>query len=166
MRIITAREQVEMLAPWREAAFNKKLVDQLHGEFREWWGDGSNPPHPGREYQWGVKDEPLSYWKNIESFLKDRYPEAHGNLIGGMEDAYPRLEDPAWKEETWGKSSPERTQSLGYDPAEIASGMLVLHNGSQPGREEWTEDDLGLMTRIFQKRQQMQRNYEQRQVSA
>lgn len=51
----------------------------------------------------------------------------------------------------------------GYDPSEIAAGMLLLHNESHPFRGGMSDADQERLVDIFQKRQKMQRDYEERQ---
>ena len=159
MRIITAREQVEMLAPWRTASgFDpNEVVNRLHGEFRDWASQNRESLPPTSSFP------PERSWKNIEMFLHDNYPEAHKGFSLGQEQAGEMLDYPM-KGKRY-KTGPRTVEALGYDPKEIAAGVLLLHNRSHPFRMDQSAD-LDRLIRIFDKRQQMQRNYEQRQVGA
>lgn len=169
-RIITAREQHEMLLPWREAAFNQDLVDRLHGEFHDWWKTAPEDPDDDREWEYYGDGSPMNSWAHIERFMSDRYPAAHKNQFGGNDEARPNLLSETRRNRTWG--GPEEIGQHGYDPAEIAAGMLVLHNrahANPPYNDEgdsFGDFDMGYLTRAFDKRQQMQRDYEQRQTTA
>lgn len=224
MRIITAREQVEMLAPWRTAAGWKymdvpeedrnewdeedwenyhaeveaggekptkgehPIVDQVHSEFNDWWNNGGSPGKdydPDELYEGVVSRGPIGHWPTVENFLKDRYPASYRGLGYGDEEAkavldgdgeihrseraisqYPGESNPLEQPKPY-ETGQNAVDRHGYDPKEIASAVMYLHNlsrgidGSYDGQRG---DDGARLWKIFQNRQQMQRDYEQRQV--
>lgn len=104
---------------------------------------------------------PIGWWPNVENFLKDRYPAAHKGFNSGMEQATFNID---YKNPY--ETGPEAVEQHGYDPKEIAAGMILLHNQSHPFRGELAEPDQQRLVNIFQKRQDMQRNYEKQLVTA
>ena len=199
-RIRTAREQYDLAAPWRLAAVTQSLVDQLHGEFKQWHAD-NNPGYDDSE-DWtpgvdpnNVERGPIGNWKNVENFMQERYPAAHRGHSMGLERAKPLLDislndpesydpqsDPrGWRRDETGRvvpktdpdsilkpyeTGPDAYQKYGYDPSEIAAGMMLLHNQSHPFRGDLAQEDQDRLNSIFQKRQKMQRDYDSRQVMA
>lgn len=173
-RIIVARDQVALLAPWREAAVNQDLVDRLHGEFHAW--RKTQPKRTPRN--WDGMIGGLNEWTNIEKFLKDQYPAAHRGLGAGYEMAGPLLDGRPMQSDYMMpgpleystpqpyETGPEAEAQHGYDPKEIAAGMLLLHNKSDRFRGDMSHEDQARLTDIAQKRFQMQRDYEQRQTTA
>lgn len=165
------------LARMRLAAVNQDLVDKLHNEFHQWAVDYAGPSEDlyGDQHNRG----PIGEWKNVESFLHDRYPAAHKNHDYGQEEAAWALdghEPMPYQLENQGKeygsdltpyaTGPEAVAQHGYDPAEIAASMVLLHNQSHPLRGNLAQEDQDRLTDIFQKRQKMQRDYEQRTKTA
>lgn len=108
---------------------------------------------------------PIGFWPHVESFLKDRYPAAYRNKLWGYEGVADLLDVPDLVRGDPYETGPEAIDRHGYDPREIASGMLLLHNRSDPLRGDLAEEDLDRLTDIFDKRQQMQRDYEKRQAA-
>lgn len=178
MRIVTAREQVEMLLPWRTAAdFDPMAVtNRLKNEFGDWFQNlpadrlhelKSIEMHPLMD-----ENNPVGHWPTVERFLKDRYPAAHRGFMSGQEDAAHWLDDPddentspmMENEDDWPEPySSVDHQKLGYDPQEIAAGMVLLHNRAHSGRQDsYVQHDKKRLVDIFNKRQQMQRDYESR----
>ena len=165
------------------ASLSADLVNRLQGEFDEWHGGDrifrQYHDRPG----FGIGD-----WRNVEKFLKDRYPAAHRGFDMGLEEARPLLRGepnivakdfPAWYEahprnladDKPYETGPDAVAQHGYDPKEIAAGMVLLHNrrntesvfGSPRGtRDDAVAADVDLLNDIFQKRMKMQREYEQR----
>lgn len=160
-RVTTAREQHEMLLPWRAASsFNPdEVTKRLRGEFDDWHD---------RQPVTFVSELGLSHWPNVESFLRDNYPAVHRGFTHGREQAGELLEDPDGDYRYNPQLSPypvnqSTQQSLGYDPEEIAAGMLLLHN-QYNGSSRWREtSDKERLNDIFNKRVEMQQDYEQRQ---
>lgn len=165
------------LARMRLAAVNQDLVDKLHNEFHQWAVDYAGPSEDlyGDQHNRG----PIGEWKNVESFLHDRYPAAHKNHDYGQEEAAWALdghEPMPYQLENQGKeygsdltpyaTGPEAVAQHGYDPAEIAASMVLLHNQSHPLRGNLAQEDQDRLTDIFQKRQKMQRDYDQRTKTA
>jgi ribosomal protein S18 acetylase RimI-like enzyme len=147
---IYAAQRVLMAA----ADFNpREVTDRLGNEFREWADQNKDTLHPTHPYP------PERNWKNIERFLKDNYLAAYKGFSKGQEQAGYMLDRPE-KGKRY-QTGPKTVEALGYDPKEIAAGALYLHNNSHPFRMEWS-NDLDRLTKIYDKRQQMQRNYEQR----
>ena len=103
---------------------------------------------------------PIGWWPNVENFLKDKYPAAHKGFEAGLEEAVPWLDGQTTIYET-GQGP---TAQYGYDPREVAAGMVFLHNESHPLRGDMAEKDQKRLTDIFQKRQQMQQSYEKKQL--
>lgn len=185
-RIVTARQQVSLLSPWRQAALLKTAADlakeytqQLYDEFHDWakdakWLEGGNAPADYARPMGG----PLTYWGNIEKFFKDRYPEAHRGFNMAEEKARPLMDNgrATWSSETLKappyETGPEAIDKYGYDPKALAAGMMYLHTWShaQSPQNSWRGDklprDINRLTDIFQKRQQMQDVYKQRQPTA
>lgn len=166
-RVISAREQVEMLSPWRMAALDDVNIDKLTGrladEFHEWHSQQQAPPENPAWHQG------LGYWGNIESFLKDRYPATHRGFSWGREQAQQLLNNPDFDPRASVKPyevDEDTRQKLGYDPEEIAAGMLLLHNNNN--NSNWRIEnpaDRRRLLHIFDQRMKMQRAYEQRQLA-
>lgn len=162
-----------MLFPWRTASgFDPfKVTHRLRDEFHEWFGQQyQQDPTKYSEKQWGAG---MSHWPVIEDFLKDKYPAAHRGLMTGREDASALLDYPEasgimsrYDDETGSDIQPYSSadhEKLGYDPAEVAAGMVLLHNQNRDGLSNgYLDEDKDRLVDIFNKRQQMQRNYEQR----
>lgn len=156
----------------RHAAVTQSLVDRLHGEFKDW-----RKKQPRGSIFGGGVIGGLNEWTNIEKFLHDHYPAAHRGLRQGHEEAKTLLDwdkmfpndDPegpySW---SWARydTGPQAVEKHGYDPKEIAAGMLLLHNKSDRFRGDMSHEDQARLNDIAQKRYQMQRNYEQRKVTA
>ena len=148
-----------------------KVTHRLRDEFHDWFGQQyQQDPTRYSEKQWGAG---LSHWPVIEDFLKDKYPAAHRGLMTGREDASALLDYPEasgimsrYDDETGSDIAPYSSadhQKLGYDPAEVAAGMVLLHNQNRDGLSNgYLDEDKERLVDIFNKRQQMQRNYEQR----
>ena len=96
-------------------------------------------------------------WRNIEKFLQKHYPASYRGLDMGFEEAQPILDakslSPAvkvYRERHPApprayrpyETGPEAYSQYGYDPREIAAGMLLLHNRSQPFRTDLEEADI------------------------
>lgn len=162
----------------RIAAVTGDLVDRLNDEYHQWYDQNSHalPPNP---YAWRYQEEeqrgPLGYWPHIESFLEERYPAAHQGFRMGLEDAQAALDDKdadsnrgreddplKWLKGRRYESGPEAVARHGYDPSEIAAGMVLLHNQTHPGRGSMAERDQQRLVDIYTKRRQMQRDYERR----
>ena len=147
---IYAAQRVLMAA----ADFNpREVTDRLGNEFREWADENKETLHPTKPFP------PQRDWKNVERFLKNNYPAAHKGFSTGLEQAGEALDRPV-KGRRY-QTGPKTVEALGYDPKEVAAGMLLLHNRSHPFRMDQS-NDLDRLVKIFDKRQQMQRNYEQR----
>jgi GNAT superfamily N-acetyltransferase len=174
-RIQTGREQYEALnpLPWKTAAAGfdpDEVTGRLQGEFDDWWGGTGNA--------WEEDGHPTKYWPNIEKFLKERYPEAHRDFYMGHEQAGTTLDHYPTVGGNWKGSyetGPDAVSQYGYDPKEIAAGMLLLHNQSDipmreqvfgMGQDDIVRQDKDRLNKIFQNRMQMQRDYEQRQANS
>lgn len=183
-RFLTAREQVELLEPWLHTAAGfdpMEVTHRLKNDFYDWHeGLSEDQLHPDAD-----QNNPLGHWPTIENFLKDKYPAAHRGFASGLEDASHFLRDPSMSyhqpmhmsDDPYGEgeshfdtnppapysADPKTIQGLGYDPEEIAAGMVMLHNKAHSGRgNAYAEDDKDRLVDIFNKRQKMQRDYEQR----
>lgn len=159
-RILTAREQAEMLAPWKLATTSdssvRKFVEHLHEEMKQWAQEAHEDDFGGDP------SGPAYNWEDIESFLKDRYPAAHRGIELGMEDARPLVHGEASSFDAPYETGPEAESKYGYDPRMVAAAMVLLHNEADGDREWAIPEDMGVLTDIFAKRQKMQREYEQR----
>ena len=165
----TARDVVTA----RLAAVTQDLVDRLKGEFKDW----HRQQPKGSIFGGGIIGG-LNEWPNVEKFLKDRYPAAHRGLMMGYEQAGPLLDDRPLQADSMMpgpleylepkpyETGPEAEARHGYDPKEIAAGMLLLHNKTDRFRGDMSQEDQGRLNDIAQKRYQMQRQYEQRQTTA
>ena len=159
---------------YRMAVYNQELVDRLKSEFDDWWENADIEP-------WRRSDPhgrgPIGDWKNVESFLRERYPYAStsGDIYMGWEQVGLGRLDRTFSENEMRyerkypfETGPDAIKAYGYDPREVAASMLLLHNQTHPGRQgpEFTEKDQARLVDIYNKRQQMQRDYEQRAKQA
>ena len=142
----------------RTAALAEDFVNKLRDEFVKWHGKS---------------DYGLRYWENIEQFLADKYPEASRNFGFGLEEARPLLRNEEmfygrdlYDDETLTpyKTGPDIEAQLGYDPRNVAAGMVYLHNNAnninRPGsRDAELMEDEDLLYNIFSQRQKMQDEY-------
>ena len=149
VRLLTQAEQY----PWRCAGKSINL-DALQKEFTDWW-EAKNGKIPDPNGFWGGPGgsyHPLTSWTNIEDFLADRHPASYTGSQYGNEEAGEAL----------GLGDPDE-QIVPPAGDETTAGMLLLHNQMQ-GLDivdlAKQMKDIGLLNRIFQKREQMQRNYE------
>lgn len=157
-RILTAREQLQMLSPWREAAMNQDLVNSLRDQFHDWYHQHKDI----HRLESGGKYGPLRSWKNVEKFLKHNYPAAHRGYSLGAEQAGQVMDYPLDGDRKY-LSGPKAVQRYGYDPKEIAASMLLLHNRSHPFRMKEVGEDRDRLDRIVQRRQRLQDVYDRRQ---
>lgn len=150
------------------APVSQNSLDRLHGEFHDWWDENKDDlfvHYPNNNGQ-----GPLGHWPNIESFMYSRYPAAYKGHEMGMEEAGHALDGHEPMPYQVGgnadltpyETGPEAITKHGYDPAEVAASMLVLHSQSNPQRTDLAQHDIDRLTGIVQKRHQMQRNYDQR----
>ena len=98
------------------------------------------------------------------------YEEARPLLDGGTLPKYvldyrrvnkmnPNISDDPYE------TGPNAQTVYGYDPREVAAGMLLLHNHSNPFRGNMAEDDQQRLVDIVKKRHTMQQDYERRQTA-
>jgi len=179
LKVKNVREAVHREASYITAApVRPELVDQIEGEFNDWWD--SPEAIPGEDYNWiQTGDEPqapINHWGTIENFMEQNYPEAHKGLWYGLETAGPMLgldsttqEVPDWLkgEADEGVTPYETGQAVmdqyGYDPKEVAAAMLLLHNQSHGYfRENLYDEDVQRLHDIAQKRHKMQRDFQER----
>lgn len=174
-------EDVPNIFNEKTAALDTDLLDKLTGEFHDWYDkEGQEALHgndPNMDFaadkpgltpfvEEGRQQEmdrrgPIGYWPNIENFLKKHYPAAHKNYAAGLEQAGPNLDKPRATNPY--ETGPDAHTQYGYDPAEIAAAMVLLHNNSHPLRG-WSGDaDKDRLTKIYKTRERMQRVYEERQ---
>ena len=168
------RKVPEHTAAFKTAAVNQDFVDRLNTEFSDWYTNGGiDQDEAWEDHLSPISSDvpargPVGDWGNVERFLKTNYPAAHKGLGMGLEEAGHvldgRSEMPYLKSQgiTPYETGPDALATHGYDPAEVASAMLLLHNKSHPFRGDLSQQDQDRLTDIFQKRQQMQRQYEQR----
>ena len=159
----------------RLSAYSQRLLDKLQSEFNGWY----STLKPEEISTGGYKNAgPIGDWRNIEKFLQKHYPESYRGLDMGFEEAQPILDatslSPAvkvYRERHPApprayrpyETGPEAYSQYGYDPREIAAGMLLLHNRSQPFRTDLEEADIERLNEVAQKRHQMQQKSDQRQ---
>ena len=144
----------------RHAAVTQNLVDRLHDEFHQWWHGTGQTPHPGADPERG----PVGHWPHVEQFLFEKYPMAHLGLDMGNEEAAPVMDGNTipYLQGAEYETGPAAVSEHGYDPKEIAAGMVLLHNQSHPLRGDLAQEDQDRLNDIFDKRVKMQRTYEQR----
>lgn len=153
------------------------VIDRIGGEFYEWAKDnGKTNPYDERRRESGDTNPKfmrgaIGYWPHIESFLKERYPAAHRGLTYGFEDAMPLLDNEREREPlSWldGKedyeTGHEAEQKYGYDPKEVVSALLLLHNETHHGRDNYLRRDMNRLLDIAMKRHKMQKAYEKAQA--
>lgn len=119
-RILTHREQYEMLSPWRIAARSLGVSDTnyLKDEFDDWWAGGSEPGHPHAPHNLYTvsssanPEKPITDWSIIEKFLSSRYPDVVGNYEHPINKAFMVLHNvghgrnpEAWD---WGDPDPQQ----------------------------------------------------------
>jgi GNAT superfamily N-acetyltransferase len=152
----------------RVAAVADDTIDRLRGEFHDWWNTDGTSPKKGQPLWTPVSSrEAMGYWGNMERFLSARYPAAsRDSLYMGMEQVEPLLHQ---RDGQWGgvprNADPYETgrkavEKHGYDPAEIAAGMLYLHNDGRPGREQFQHVNRNLILKIIRNRRKMQKEYD------
>lgn len=145
------------------------IVDQIHDEFNDWWDKGGTP---GKNYDPdalddGVKRGPIGHWPTVENFLKDRYPAAYRGLGYGWEEAKAVLDGEDIYRFPQGitnyrgyETGQDAIDRHGYDPKEVASAMMYLHNlsrGIDGSYDHHRGEDGARLWNIFQKRLKMQR---------
>lgn len=145
------------------------IVDQIHDEFSDWWDKGGTP---GKNYDPdalddGVKRGPIGHWPTVENFLKDRYPAAYRGLGYGWEEAKAVLDGEDIYRFPQGvtnyrgyETGQDAIDRHGYDPKEVASAMMYLHNlsrGIDGSYDHHRGEDGARLWNIFQKRLKMQR---------
>ncbi len=154
------------------------IVDQVHDEFNDWWDNGGTPGEgydPDHLYEEVVNRGPIGHWPTVENFLKDRYPAAYRGLGYGYEEAkaildnegeiYRPGESDLLEQPKPYETGQEPLEQYGYDSKEIASAVMYLHNlsrGIGGNYDEHAGEDGARLWNIYQKRQQMQHNYESR----
>lgn len=177
MRILTALERVaiwhiaETPPPTGGNDFDPLgVTTRLKGEFDNWASPlaaaGKIGPYPKNL---------VTHWPYVEQFMKEKYPAAHKGFDMGMEQARPAL---TYSISTYGKPpdkhnsgyekyemGPEAISKYGYDPSEIAAGMLLLHNSGRASAEAGGLDEKHLVE-IYKKRHQMQQQYDQKMEMA
>lgn len=145
------------------AALTQNIVDRLQNEFDQWWED-SGKEHIDHPFAWPGRG-PIGHWPNVEAFLFDKYPAAYRGYDTGFENAGPVLENGTrtpWSEDESYETGPEAFHEYGYDPKEVAAGMLLLHNQTHPFRGFMQQSDQDRLVDIFQKRMKMQRDFDRR----
>lgn len=165
-RVTTARDQVEMLSPWRTASpangydlMRDSMFKRLNREYHAWYEGNGDP----RLESGG--NGPLSSWRNIENFLRDNYPESHRGLNAGMESVGGLLDGGTVKDLPGYETGPDAEALHGYDPREVTATMLLLHNLSHGNRDDRYDLDVDRLAEIARIRSEMQRAHEQRTSS-
>jgi hypothetical protein len=147
------------------ATFNQDTVDRLQSEFEDW------APENAETNTYGGSDRgPIGYWPNVEKFFKDKYPAVARGLDTGWEEASPVLDKTLGYDvpsSSVGRTAPYETgpeaiDKYGYDPAEIAAGMLLLHNQSHPFRGDMLREDQQRLVDVAVKREKMQQAYDKK----
>lgn len=146
---------------------NSDLLDRLHGEFHKWW-EGWGSAYDPQGY-W--TDNPLNSWRNIESFLEAKYPQSYRGFDMGLERARPLIDQIEGTDSTTHydpyETGIDAAQKYGYDPKEIAAGMLLLHNRSHgEGRSDLEKGDLDRLSEIARIRSQQYRDYEKKKTAS
>lgn len=164
MQILTQAEQFayRMAASTNpdSPAFDPLAVTtKLHGEFNDWAAPlaaaGKIGPYPTNL---------VTHWPYVEQFMKAKYPAAHRGFNMGHEEARPAINRGLLHpEKAVYETGPEAVGKYGYDPSEIAAGMLLLHEQGRPSAET---SDKRMLNKIYQNRVKMQQQYDQRQQIA
>lgn len=160
----------------------KDYTDNLYKEFHDWATQRGVVPvgfPAGHEDEWDYTKPmggPLTYWDNIEGFFKERYPEAYRGFNMAEEKARPLMDTGycGWSDQTRQakpyETGPEAEAKYGYDPRQLAAGMMYLHtwSHSQNPQTGWRGDklsrDIDRLSDIFQKRVDMQEKARQRKL--
>ena len=139
---------------------NPESVDRIEAEFNDWWdaNDLELPPD-----SWDGARGPIGHWGTVEKFLRDKYPAAYQGFTMGLEEAADTLDRPERHRNAY-PTGPEAIAQYGYDPAEIAASLVLLHSQTHPFRRD--EVDQRRLTDIFDTRMRMQRDYEKRTSAA
>lgn len=157
----------------------KDYTDNLYKEFHDWidqqefWPRGDTRPTDYTQPMGG----PLTYWDNIEEFMKERYPAAYRGYSYGQEQAAPALDGygmvfpvyPRQERTIPYETGPEAVSKYGYDPRQVAAGFMYLHskahNTARPtSRTNRIPRDIDRLSDIFQKRVEMQEKARQRKL--
>jgi hypothetical protein len=157
----------------------KDYTDNLYKEFHDWidqqefWPRGDTRPTDYTQPMGG----PLTYWDNIEEFMKERYPAAYRGYSYGQEQAAPALDGygmvflvyPRQERTIPYETGPEAVSKYGYDPRQVAAGFMYLHskahNTARPtSRTNRIPRDIDRLSDIFQKRVEMQDAARQRKL--
>jgi hypothetical protein len=148
----------------RLAALTENLASRLQGEFDAWWAENGDSVEPYRLHD--EKRGPIGSWPYVEEFLRDRYPAAHRGLEMGWEEAgalldhpdrpLPYVSRPGGADVAPYATGPAAVDEHGYDPAEVAAGMVLLHNRSMPSRAAEGPIDEARLRDIAVKRHRMQ----------
>ena len=164
--------------PRTAADLVKKYTDQLYKEFHDWldterggeWPVGTTRPTDYTQPMGG----PLTYWDNIEEFMKERYPAAYRGYRYGQEQAACALDGygmtfPIRERTVPYETGPEAVEKYGYDPKQVAAGFMYLHstvhNKARPtSRTNRIPRDIDRLSDIFQKRVDMQEQARQRKL--
>lgn len=154
----------------RTASLTEDFLDNLDRQFHQWNKCVHDGEVGSRDWQCD-----LGNWNRVEKFLGHSYPAAHRDLPYCLEHARPLLRDQNYDfdgnklhDDMRYETGPEAVAQHGYDPKEVAAGMVLLHNSTNnhggPGgeRDRYVAQDVDLLHDIFQKRVKMQRQYEQR----
>lgn len=174
----------EFIAVRGEDLYLGGLVGRLNDEFDAWWKDYEPQFAKEHGFDWndysattGDTRGPLGHWPHVETFLKDRYPAAYRGHPQGIEHAQALMDtppEPEAKKQEWKKklpqawwtkdqyeTGPDALAKYGYDPKEVAAGMLLLHSQTHPGRasdDAWLMADVDRLHDIYRKRLQMERD--------
>lgn len=100
-------------------------LNGLQKEFDQWWKHSplskTRKPENSQDNWSYFTDQPVTSWRNVEDFLKERHPQAYTKEDRyGVEDAMPRLTGESASE---GLLPPEDSRTL--------ANMLMLHNRAQ-----------------------------------
>lgn len=111
-------------------------LDLLSKEFDQWWSEYPHKEDPAKlqETNWKLyPDKPVTHWRNVERFLRDRYPRSALGKAYGYEEASPSMERELLRLSQGSKPTP-RCGDL------VSATMLRLHNLAQ-GREDTLDND-------------------------
>ena len=148
----------------RRAALTEDLASRLQGEFDAWWAANGDSVPPYRLHD--EKRGPVGSWPYVEEFLRSEYPAAHRGLEMGWEEAgalldhpdrpLPYVSRPGGADVAPYATGRAAVDEHGYDPAEVAAGMVLLHNRSMPARARFHIEDEARLRDIAVKRHRMQ----------
>lgn len=171
-----------LLGASRRLAANEDLLGQLHGEFHDWYAEhgneklnwaGRGPLGNWHQIENFLKDRYPEAHKGLTTGKEQAGPLLDNGYNGdtpGVDECPKCFGHPFHAKDCahcggTGESpvpmayetGPDTIARNGYDPKEIAAGMLLLHNRTHPHRSDLEQGDNDRLSEIARMRSQMQR---------